>query len=93
MGIALGFLFPVFIGLYFLIGAVSGRLGGGGRGGRGKEGGFPIPNWARVLCLLPALCFGALPLYGLLRHFNFRLLFVEAGLEPDSCLMLVVAGL
>ena len=73
MDIVFWFLFPAFIGLYFLIGAVSGRLGGAGRGGRGREGGLPIPGWARLVCLLLAGCFGALSIFVLLRHFNFRL--------------------
>jgi hypothetical protein len=71
--IVLEFLFPVFIGIYFLQGALTGRLGGGGRGGRRPEDGLRLPGWARLVCLALAGGFGSLSLFLLLRHFNYRL--------------------
>jgi hypothetical protein len=66
------FLLPAFIGLYFLIGALSGGFGGGRRGGSGRERGYDIPNWARLVCLVLG-AFGALSRFLLFRHFNDRL--------------------
>ena len=67
------FLFPAFVALVFLTGAISGRLGGVGRGGRGRNGGYAIPGWARFVCLVGEAAFGILSVVLLLKHFGYRL--------------------
>jgi hypothetical protein len=47
----------VFAGIYFLQGAVTGSLRQ--RRGRSDDAVWPIPNWARLVCLFVAGSFGA----------------------------------
>ena len=49
-------LWLVFVGIYFLQGAITGSLR---KGGRGRTAARPIPGWARLACLLVAGSFGA----------------------------------
>jgi hypothetical protein len=69
--IVLWFIWPAFVGISFLLAAITGRFRL--RRGRSLDDTLPIPNWARLVCLLLAGVFGALSLYILLRHFNFQL--------------------
>jgi hypothetical protein len=69
--IVLWFIWPAFIGIGFLQAAITGRFRL--RRGMSPDATTPIPNWARLVCLLLSGVFGALSLYIFLRHFNFQL--------------------
>jgi hypothetical protein len=59
-------LWLVFLGIYFLQGAITGSLR---KGGRGRSSAWPIPGWARLACLLVAGSFGAAALLVFIRAF------------------------
>jgi len=60
-------LWLVFIGIFFLQGAITGSL----RKGRGRspQAVWPIPNWARVVCLLVSGLFGVAAIIVFVRAF------------------------
>jgi hypothetical protein len=60
-------LWLVFLGIYFLQGAVTGSLRR--RRGRSDDAVWPIPNWARFACLIVAGSFAAAAVFVFLRAF------------------------
>ena len=60
-------LWLVFLGIYFLQGAMTGSLQKGGRGGRSAV--WRIPSWARLACLLVAGSFAAAAVFVFMRAF------------------------
>jgi hypothetical protein len=61
-------LWLVFLGIYFLQAAITGSL----RKRRGRSAGavWPIPNWARLACLLVAGSFAAAAIFIFVRTFS-----------------------
>jgi hypothetical protein len=57
----------VFIGIYFLQGAVTGSLRK--RRGMSADAVWPIPQWARLLCLFVSGLFGAAAIFVFIRAF------------------------
>ena len=60
-------LWLVFIGIYFLRGAVTGSVRN--RRGRSPDAVWPIPNWARLVCLAASGLFGAAAIFVFIRAF------------------------
>jgi hypothetical protein len=60
-------LWLVFLGIYFLQGAITGSLRK--RRGRSAEAVWPIPNWARFAGLLLAGSFAAAAMFVFMRAF------------------------
>jgi hypothetical protein len=60
-------LWLVFAGIYFLQGAVTGSLRK--RRGRSADAVWPIPNWARLVCLFVAGSFAAAAVFVFVRAF------------------------
>jgi len=57
----------VFLGIYFLQGAITGSLRK--RRGRSADAVWPIPNWARLACLLVAGSFAVAAVFVFMRTF------------------------
>jgi hypothetical protein len=57
----------VFLGIYFLQGAITGSLRK--RRGRSLDAVWPIPNWARLACLLVAGSFAAAAIFVFMHAF------------------------
>ncbi len=60
-------LWLVFLGIYFLQGAVTGSLRK--RRGRSADAVWPIPNWARLVCLFLAGSFATAAVFVFFRAF------------------------
>ena len=60
-------LWLVFIGIFFLQGAVTGSLRK--RRGRSADAVWRIPNWARLVCLFVSGVFGAAAIFVFIRAF------------------------